>query len=387
MRIAKVTIHPVQMEPLFVPWHLVVVRVSTDEGLEGFGEMGLAAGLGNWAGVTMVKEISEAFVLGKNPFQIDKIWDDIYRQLFWAKGAGPVIFGAMSAIDQALWDIKGKALGVPVYELLGGAFRDKIKLYANGWFYDCGVDPNSHADAALKVVADGYRGLKFDPFELKLDGTRQYPRPDMDKELEEMAFRRVKAVREAVGPEIDIMIEAHGGMTTSQAIRMGRRFEEVDPFFLEEPVDITNIKCLKKVSESVRIPIAAGERLYTRFGTRQIIEMQAVDILQPDVGLTGGIGELRKIANHAEQYHIQIQPHNCAGPIATAAAGQVDASIPNFIVQEIFPYRKGDFFALVNNALETRVQDGHVNIPSEPGLGIEVNEQFLAKFEKVMIGG
>jgi galactonate dehydratase len=272
-----------------------------------------------------------------------------------------------------------------VYELLGGRCWDRLRLYANGWYRGC-VRPEEYAEAALKVVADGYTALKFDPFAIRPDGTWRYPRRALDREMADLAFARVQAVREAVGPEVDILIEVHGNLGTTSAIQMGRRFESLKPFFYEEPVDALNVEAMKKVADNVDIPIAAGERLYTRYGFRQYIEKQVLDILQPDLGLAGGIMETKKIAAHAETYNLHVQPHNCAGPVATAAAVQLDACITNFIIQEMFPYRPKEHYELVVQPLEYQAVDGYLEIPTAPGLGVELNEEVISRYPCVHIG-
>jgi galactonate dehydratase len=195
-----------------------------------------------------------------------------------------------------------------------------------------------------------------------------------------LAVNRVRAVREAVGPKVDILVEVHGNLGPTSAIQVGKRLEELDPFFYEEPVDALNVDCMRKVAENVNIPIAAGERLYTRYGFRQYIEQQILDILQPDVGLAGGISETKKIATYAETYNLHVQPHNCAGPVATAAAVQVDACIPNFIIQEWFPYRKPENYRLVKQALEPQMVEGYLPLPEAPGLGVELDDEVISQY-------
>jgi len=385
MKIVEVEIFDVKLRPTDATnWNPVIVRIKTDEGVDGVGEVALAYGVGSAAGFGMVRNLAEKFLIGADPFRIEQLWDTMYRKTFWGQGGGPVVFGGMSAIDEALWDIKGKALGVPVYELLGGKCWDKLRVYANAWYQGCN-SPESYAEAALKVVADGYTAMKFDPFAVRPDGVWDYPKRALSRERADLAFRRVKAVREAVGPDVDILIEVHGNLGTTSAIKMGKRLEALDPFFYEEPVDALNVDCMRKVSENVDIPIAAGERLYTRYGFRQYIEHQVIDILQPDVGLAGGISETKKIATYAETYNLHVQPHNCAGPIATAAAVQVDACIPNFIIQELFPYRTSDFYRLVKEDLDTKAVKGYLEVPTAPGLGVEVDDKVLSQYDCLRI--
>ena len=365
-------------------WHPVILRINTDEGISGVGEVALAYGVGSSAGVGMAQDLAERFLRGADPFQIEQIWDQMYRRTFWAQGGGPVVFGGMSAIDEALWDIKGKALGVPVYELLGGRCWDRLRVYANGWYSDC-VTPEAYADAAQRVVEDGYTAMKFDPFAVTPEGDWDYTRRALSRERADFAYARVAAVREAVGPAVDILVEVHGNLGTMSAIQMGKRLEALAPFFYEEPVDALNVECMRKVAENVDIPIAAGERLYTRYGFRPYIEGQILDVLQPDLGLAGGISEVKKIANYAETYNLHVQPHNCASPVATAASVQVDCCIPNFIIQEWFPYREAENYALVVEAMEFQVEDGAMPVPTKPGLGIELNDEVIARYPCVRV--
>jgi galactonate dehydratase len=385
MKISAVEIYDVKLIPTnSTRWNPVIVRIKTDEGIDGLGEVALAYGTGSSAGVGMVKDLATKHLIGADPFRIDQIWDTLYRKTFWGQGGGPIVFGGMSAIDEALYDIKGKALGVPVWELLGGACWEKLRVYANAWYGDCN-SPESYAEAAQKVVADGYTAMKFDPFAVRPDGVWDYPPRALSRERADLAFNRVAAVREAIGPAVDILIEVHGNLGTTSAIQMGKRFEELDPFFYEEPIDAHNVDAMKKVSDNVDIPIAAGERLYTRYGFRQYIEQQVLDILQPDVGLAGGIGETKKIATYAETYNLHVQPHNCAGPISTAAALHVDTSIPNFIIQEFFPYRTPDFYRLVKEDYDTKAVNGYIDVPSAPGLGVELDEDVMAQYERIVV--
>jgi galactonate dehydratase len=271
---------------------------------------------------------------------------------------------------------------------MGGKTRDCVRVYANGWYGNrgepgqrrmCGP-PEEWAEAALKVVADGFDALKFDPFFVTPEGERLVPERAFPRAMAELSYDRVAAVRDAVGPDVDILIEVHGNLGTTSAIEMGQWLADLDPFFYEEPVDAMNVECMLKVAQNVPIPIAAGERLYTRYGFREYIEKQAIDILQPDLGLAGGITEGKKIATHAETYDLHIQPHNCAGPISTAASVQLDACITNFIIQEWFPYRGQDFLDLVDEPFEPQVADSVFTIPDRPGLGLRLNEDAIAHY-------
>jgi len=362
----------------------VILEATTDAGVTGIGEAAVAYGTGATAAAAMVKELTERFLLGSDPFRIEDTWSRMYDHTFWAKGGGPIIYAGISAIEQALWGIKGKALGVPVYEMLGGKCRDTVRVYANGWSFRC-LKPEEFAREAERVVSDGYTALKLYPLAQPdrsnpHGSLRHVSRRSIDREAEELAVARVRAVREAVGPAVDVLLDMSEELTPEAAIRLGRKVEEFDIFFFEEPVDPFDVAALKKVSEHVNLPIAVGERLYTRYGFRPVMEQRAADILQPDIGNTGGIMEAKKIAAMAETYSMRIQPHVCASPVSTAAALQLDACIPNFIIQELYPYRAPGHFAVVDHAPELDVRGGHLPIPTRPGLGVELAADRVGPF-------
>lgn len=386
MKINKVQIYDIELDKhsfYKFRWNPVVVKLETDEGIYGLGEVALAYGCGAKAAIYMIKELAERFLISENTDKIEAIWDTLFRQTFWGQSGGPVLYGAISAIDVALWDIKGKQFGVPVFNLLGGKIRETIRLYANNWYSNL-ISPEEYAEAAGNVVADGYNAFKFDPFSTSSDGTYKYPERNLDSKLGKLAYERIIAVREYVGSEIDILIEVHGNLGTTSAIEFGRRIEDLKPFFYEEPVDPLNVKCMKKVSENVNIPIAGGERLYTRYQFRPFIENQALDILQPDIGLTGGLTEAKKIATFAETYNLQMQPHNCGGPISTASSVQFDACTTNFIIQE-WMYWDDDRLNIVNEPLENKAKNGYLIIPDTPGIGVEINDDYVRRFPSVVI--
>ena len=356
----------------------VLVELLTDQGVTGVGDAAVAYGTGTLSAAAMVKELVEQFVIGRDPWPIEAIWSGMYDNTFWAKGGGTILFAGISAIEQALWDIKGKCLNVPVYELLGGKLRDQVRVYANGWSFRC-TKPEEFAREAVRVVKDGYTAIKFYPLataELDAYGhIRHVERRSVDRAAEERAVASVKAVRDSIGPKIDLMLDMSAELTTDAIIRLGRQFEQWDIAFFEEPVDPFDVEALKKVSEQVPIPIATGERIYTRYGFRRIMELHAADILQPDVGNTGGIMETKKIAAMAEAYNMRIQPHNCSSPVCTAASLQVDASIANFYIQELYPYRVPEHFQIVDRAPELEVRNGFMPVPARPGLGVELVEK------------
>jgi galactonate dehydratase len=390
MKVVAADIYDVDLHPWKPP---IILRLLTDEGIYGLGEFPLAYGAGRQAAIGMLKDMLEGYVLGADPMRIEALWDVLYRRTFWAQGGGPIVYGGMSTIDEALWDIKGKILGCPIYELLGGKVRETLKVYANGWYSgEWTVENNrvpqtleEYSEIAAHVVALGYDGLKFNPFGAPPEHRGKPNQRLLEPWRADIGYARVKAVREAVGSGVDIMVECHGWFGTTSAIEMGRRLADLNPYFYEEPVDAMNVACMKKVADNVPLKIAAGERLYTRYMFREYIEGQVLDILQPDVGLAGGITEVKKIAAYAETYDLHVQPHNCHGPIATAAAAQLDACMTNFIVQELVPFRDRIAYDIVNEPLELQVKDGHMPIPEGPGLGVTLNEDLAARCPRIHI--
>ncbi len=347
------------------------VKLYTDSGLTGVGEASLER---NDIVVVKALESLKDFLVGKDPFQIEYIWNALYKQTF--KYGQLIILTALSGVEQALWDIKGKALGVPVYELLGGKLRDRVRAYANAWAFQEVVTemtekdtPESLAKNALKMVDKGFTAMKWDPFR---HGGQVIPKSE-----EEFAIACVKAVREAVGPSIDLLIECHGRFNMISAIRMAQKLEPFDPFFYEEPIPPDNIDALAALQAAINLPIATGERLYTRWEFRPLLEKQAARIIQPDICNVGGIWELKKIAAMAEAYYVAVQPHNSNGPVQTVASLHLDASIPNFVFQEFFYPYLDQYNEILTEPI--KYQDGYLEIPTGPGLGTDIREEVIRK--------
>ena len=339
------------------------IKIETDAGITGWRE---ASTENRETSVRAeVTELAKG-LLGRNPMQIEKIWLAIHRGAYWSGGA--VSMSALAGIDQALWDIKGKALGVPVYELLGGKVRDRLRTYANGWFKRGTTDPAEGAAAALGMVEMGYDAIKWDPFHR---GSQM-----LTREVEEAAFANIAKIRDAVGPDVDLCIEAHGRFNMASAVRVGQRLEEFRPFFYEEPILHDNPDAMAEVARAVRVPIACGERLLTRWEFRPLLERNCVRIIQPDICHAGGISELKKIANMAEAYYVGVQLHNSAGPIGTLASIHFDASTPNFAIQEFFPPYLARYNQLLTHPIE--VDAGRLIVPDRPGLGGDINEAAAA---------
>jgi L-alanine-DL-glutamate epimerase-like enolase superfamily enzyme len=390
MKITSVEIFDLNTE-FISNWHPVIVRMNTDEGISGLGEVGLAYGTGHTAGAGMVKNIAERFVIGSDPMRIERMWDVLFNSTFWARGGGPIVFGGISAIDTALWDIKGKALGVPVYELLGGKTNDKLRTYASqiqfGWGKEVKVckEPSEYAEEAGKAVGEGYDCIKVDPVMFDAQGNRDANlRRVVTNDKIKLFYNRLKAVRETVGPEVDIIIETHSQLSVTTAIQLGRVWEEFNCMYFEEPVNYLDVDLQNKVTKNVKIPFAAGERIYTRWGYRQYFEKQALDIIQPDLGLAGGISEGKKICDYANIFDVTVQLHVCGSPVATAAALQLEAVIPNFLIHEHHTYAlKDGNIKLCKQNYQPR--NGNFEIPDLPGLGIELNEDAVSGSPKYVV--
>jgi galactonate dehydratase len=313
------------------------------------------------------------------------------RESFWGLGGGPVLYAAMSAIDTALWDIKGKALNVPVYQLLGGKTNDNLRTYASqlqfDWSQDCikMLTPDDYARAASKAMAEGYDAVKVDPIVYDANGDSSYDRTKLFTPKQMKLFGdRMRAIRKEVGDDVDIIFEAHSLMGCASAIQMGSIVEEVGCMMYEEPVSYLNSAVHKKVSENVKVPIAGGERLYHRWDARPYFEDQSIDVLQPDVGLCGGFTEAKKVCDYADVYDIRIQAHVCGGPVATAASLQLEAAIPNFLIHEHHTY------AIKSWNRELCIQDyqpvkGKFKVPDLPGIGIELNDKIVKRSPHVTI--
>lgn len=373
------------------PWNPTVVRINTDEGISGYGEIGLAYGNAEFAQFGMARDFGK-LIIGMDPFNNEQIWEKIFRMTFWGMGGGTVIFAAISALDIALWDIKGKALGVPVYQLLGGKTNDRLRAYASQIQFDWGtrsaalVKPEEYAEATRKAMAEGYTCIKVDPvgFDLKGQwmGWSNYGLLEYDQLR--VAVDRVAAIREAGGPGLDIIIELHSLTDTNTAIQLGRELEQFRCFYYEEPVHPLNTGSMKEISRNVKIPVASGERIYSRWGYRPFFEDRSLQIIQPDLGNCGGLTEGKKICDMANVYDCGVQLHICGGPIATAAALQLEAVIPNFVIHEHHAA------ALLPENIDLCKYDyqpnnGYFEIPELPGIGQELSEAALAKAEIVTV--
>ena len=341
----------------------VFVKVITDSGLYGVGEATL-----EYREPTVVQAIKELerYLVGKDPHNIEAFWHDAYRDAYWRGGV--VLMSALAGVEMALWDIKGKDLGGPVYQLLGGKVRDSVKCYANAWFAGA-KKPEEFAQKAKIAVKNGFSGLKWDPF------GKEYLNID-PKHLNE-ALDCIAAVKDAVGDQVHLIIEGHGRFNVPTAVRIGNALEKFGILWFEEPIPPDDKKGIAWVRSKIATPVSGGERLYSRFEYADYLRMECADFWQPDVSHAGGIMEVRKIAAMAESHYIPVCPHNPSGPVANAATLQLAACIPNFYLLETMandiPWR-----ADVSTE-KVKFENSEMFIPDLPGLGIDINEEEIAK--------
>ena len=351
--------------------NLCFVKVETDEGVHGWGECYTQSDRD--LQITAHVDALTRYLVGRDPANIKHFLQVAYDD-FASRRGGMDFYCAISGIEQALWDIQGKALGVPVYKLIGGACHGKIRVYANGWSepYGRAGTPDALAAEALKMVEKGFTAIKFDP----VPGPW---RTLVDKEVERATVASVRAVREAVGPDVDILLNMHRRLAPMHAVRIARDIEEYRPFWYDEPVLADNIDALAGAKREIGIPVVTGEALYGKFEFREVFEKQAADIINPDVCNVGGILELKEIAAMAEAYFVAVSPHNYnSTTVGLAATMQVSAAIPNFLITEYFMNLEAFGGEVAVEPLQ--VVDGYIELPEAPGLGIELDEEALARY-------
>lgn len=378
MRITEVKVWLVEG----VKYNWTMLKIYTDEGYTGVGEAT------NWPGSPMIEAATRHAgerIIGMDPMQIDYIWTKLYRDLNWVGPFG-VSMCAISGIDMALLDLKGKILGVPVYDLLGGSFRKEIPLYANYWFLNGNFNEADYAAQARKVVDRGFTGLKFDPFA----HTNYFFGDDLSSNLAltpsqmDHSYAIAKSVRQAVGSDIDIMIETHAMLNAKTAITMGNRLADLNITWFEEPLGPENPDMLKAFRDRLNpeVSICVGERHYTRYGIRRLLELGVCDILMPDITRCGGPSEMKRMATMMETYNVMLAPHNPNGPLSTIASAHVCAAVPNFFRQEFMvndvPWRD----TIIDEPLV--VQNGNFIISDKPGLGVDLIEEEMEKHPGVL---
>ncbi len=382
----------------------VTVRVNTDEGISGWGEAGLAYGNCSEAAFGQCQDFAK-LVIGMDPFNTEEIWEHLHRHTFWGMGGGVVITSGMAAIDVACWDIKGKALGLPVWKLLGGKTNKKLRAYASqlqfGWREDIErddrlvalSDPADYYRVVKEAISEGYDAVKIDP--MMID-------PDM-KSFAEMArtqgahwrgclrqhnlqagYDRIAAAREAGGPDLDIIVEIHSLLDANTASDFGRALEPLRIMYYEEPTSPANVENFQYIKDRCKLPLATGERSYTRWGFREFFEKRLLEVVQPDLANTGGITEIKKICDMAQVYDMGVQIHVCGGPIATAAALQVEAVIPNFTIHEEHNANLCSAF-VKGGKYYYAPKDGYYEVPELPGIGQEMSDEYIAAAQCVTI--
>ena len=348
--------------------NLCFVRIDTDEGIHGWGECYTQADRD--VQVTAHIDMLKRYLIGRDPTNIKHFMQMVYDDFAGRRGAMD-LWCAVSGLEHAMWDILGKVSGQPVYKLLGGPVRSKIRVYANGWGGG-GWDSADLADRASQIVESGFTALKFDP----IPGPW---RTFVSKDVERQAVENVRAVRQAVGSDVDILVEMHRRLAPMHAVKIARGIEEYEPFWYEEPVLAENIDALASAKQNINIPVVTGEELYTKFEFREVFEKQAADIINPDVCNVGGILELKEIAAMAEPYFVVVSPHNYnSTTLGLAATVNASATMPNFLITEYFV----NFEELGKNIATTpfEVENGYINLPESPGLGIDLDEESLAKY-------
>ena len=345
------------------------VEIETDSGLTGWGEAVLE---GHAKAVLACVEEMKDYLIGFDPSCIEGLWSTLYRAGFY-RGGG-VLMSAISGIDQALWDIKGKVFGVPVYELMGGRCRDKMKVYS--WIG--GDRPSDVGQAAKEKMDEGFQAIKMNATE-ELQMIDSYDKIDA-------VLERVAAIREACGKYFGIAIDFHGRVHKPMAKVLAKKLEPCDPMFIEEPVRCESMECFKEIAACCNIPIATGERLFSKWDFKRLFEAGGVDIIQPDLSHAGGLTEVKKIAAMAESYDIALAPHCPLGPIALSACLNVDATSYNAVIQEQsmgIHYNVGkSVLDYVLNQDDFKFVDGYVALPRLPGLGVEINKELVVEENK-----
>ena len=346
--------------------YFLFLQLETDEGITGYGEQIAGAFYSNHlkdlkTHVSLIEEFTGQFVIGQDPLNIEQIWDRMYASRHDLRHPSLFATRTISGIDMALWDIKGKAANMPIYQLLGGLYQEKLRAYAympSGWQ----DNPEVAGELATQLVEEGNTACKLDPFMPEFPSSRDIPLQDINK-----AARVFESIRNAVGDKIEVGIGTHGQPSTYSALRIAQILEPYHPFWFEEPVSPENVDEMARVAAHTSIPIATGERLVTKYEFSRVLEKQAAQILQLDVGQCGGITEAKKIASMAEAHYAMIAPHMYCGPIAAASAIQIDACSPNFLIQEanMGPVHSQIFKEPIV------FERGYITPPTGPGLGVE----------------
>jgi L-alanine-DL-glutamate epimerase-like enolase superfamily enzyme len=388
MKITSVEVIALERDPSCLN-RSVLCRVNTDQGISGIGEAAVAIGTGAPATYEQIKDLAP-MIIGMDPLCHEVIWEKIFRNSFWTQGNGAIVMTAISAIDIAVWDIKAKAANLPLYKLLGGKHRDKLRCYASQLQFGWGVDKFMpfkgksgesayYADMAHRAIEDGYDAIKINFMRFDKDGNMvPYTASTsfIPRDLLHLTESRIKAARYTVGSDVDIILENHAMTDASTAIQIGKMAKDYDIMFMEEPTMPLNPGAMKKIADAVDIPLATGERTYTRWGFLPFLENHCLHVIQPDIGNCGGITEAKKICDMAHIYDVSVQTHTGSSPVIAAVSLHLEAAIPNFIIHE---------HHLTNTLPSIREQckydyqpeDGYYEIPEIPGHGQELSHSAL----------
>ena len=376
MKVVELKTMVIQNEPPYIGGkYLIFLKLITDEGIIGLGERITGGAYSRNVAdlkspISLIEEMVDQYVIGENPFNIERIWDRMYASRHDFRHPSLYATPVLSAIEMALWDIVGKATNQPIYNLMGGMYHEKLRAYAympGGPFKD---DPERAGEVAIQLLEEGNSACKLDPF------MPTYPIPrDIPLWEIEHAAKIFESIRNAVGNKLEVGIGTHGQLTTYSAIRVAEYLEPYHPFWFEEPVPPENIDEMARVAAHTSIPIATGERLVTKYEFAQVLEKKAAQIIQLDVGQCGGILEAKKIASIAETHYAMIAPHMYCGPVAAAAAIQVDTCSPNFLIQEA---NQGPLHKTIFKE-PLILENGYIIPPTGPGLGIEFDEDVLKR--------
>lgn len=388
MRIEKIDVMKMETGEHFTP---IVVRVYTDEGIYGDGEAALAYGYARNAAFGMLKDFGE-LLIGMDPLDHEIIWDKLYRSTFWGQNGGPVTFSGISAFDIALWDIKGKYFNVPVYKLLGGKRREDLRTYASqlqyGWSgtYEVMATVDDYVTVAKKAVAEGFDCIKIDFLTFDRDGkalTNEETTRLLTTYYLNLFEERLSAVREAIGPNVDIIVENHSNTDANSSVQIAKVIEKYNIFAFEEPNTPTP-KMTRFIRDKVNMPIAHGERVYSRWQFAPYFESGGVQLIQPDVGNCGGLTEVKKISDMAHTYDVCVQIHSVGSPLETAAALQLECAIPNFVIHEHHRVSLCDFMRRLCK-YDYQPVNGKFQVPDLPGIGNELSGYALTHCQKVTI--
>jgi L-alanine-DL-glutamate epimerase-like enolase superfamily enzyme len=395
MKITKVDVLLVDV-PDNPIWHPILCRVYTDAGIYGDGEAAVAYVSGQTAAFGMVQDLAK-IIIGMDPLKNEVIWDKMYKTTFWGQNGGPIVFSGISAIDIALWDIKGKFFNQPLHVLLGGKRRDKLRTYASqlqfGWDWDSKVGmgklsytTEDYADVCQRAMNEGYDAVKIDFFTYGPNGeafTEEERTHIIHPKYMHMIEDRLKAIRAKCGQDLDIIIENHSSLDAQAAVQLGQMAEKYRIFYFEEPNTPTPYM-QKYIAEKVNIPQASGERIYSRWQYAPYFENKSLQVIQPDIGNCGGLTEAKKICDMAYTYDVNVQAHVCASPLSTNVALHLESVIPNFLIHEHHIANRCAWNACLSKHNPQPV-NGYFEVPNEPGIGNEISEQAYKQAKVVTI--